>query len=135
MTYRVGDQRIALTDDEYQALKSILDCGDRAGYYMAYHAMTGVHEALLQAKIASFSGNAGGAALAANRIDQDLFRSGSVINTLFSNAFTDQMKGREYFGIYYYSQLVAEQSLRAIDKGRRTNFTTARSVFRQGMES
>ena len=116
MTYRIGDNRVALTDEEFKALEDILKSGDRAGYYMAYYAMTGVEEALLQAKIASFSGAAGGAALAANRIDQDLFTPGTTIHTLLSGFFPTT--NLTYAGIYYYSQLVAVQSLKAIDASR-----------------
>ena len=44
----VNDQAIALTVEELKVLQDILDTGDRAGYYMAYSAMTGIEaESLL----------------------------------------------------------------------------------------
>jgi hypothetical protein len=51
----------------------MLQAGDRAGFYLAYNAMTDSAQALRQAKIATFSGLVGGAAFAANRFLQDEF--------------------------------------------------------------
>lgn len=45
----------------------------RGSFYLAYYAMTDSQEALLQAKISTFSGLVGGEAFAANRFLQDLY--------------------------------------------------------------
>ena len=51
---------IGLTATELSRLEAMLDAGDRAGFYLAYHAMTGSEEALLTGKIATFSEPTGG---------------------------------------------------------------------------
>jgi hypothetical protein len=93
--YTPRTQRIIFTQQELDALKAILDSGDRGGFYMAYYAMTDSTEALLQAKVATFSGMVGGAAFAANRFLQDEY---GIDGT--------EVAGR-YPGIYYLSQQVA----------------------------
>jgi hypothetical protein len=44
----IGGQTIALTAEELDVLSKITETGDRAGFYMAYNAMTGIDEAALQ---------------------------------------------------------------------------------------
>jgi hypothetical protein len=61
------DGRTQLTAAEQKLLQVLLDAHDRAGFYMAYNAMTDSAEASLQSRISTFSGLVGGAALAANR--------------------------------------------------------------------
>lgn len=55
---------LALTKAELDALQAFLKAHDRGGFYMLYNAMTDSAEASLQSRIATFSGNVGGAALA-----------------------------------------------------------------------
>jgi hypothetical protein len=62
---------LVLTQQELGALNSMLQEGDRAGFYITYYEMTGSAEALLQAKVATFSGLAGGAAFVANQFLQE----------------------------------------------------------------
>ena len=38
--YITRDQRVILTQEELDALKALLDAGDRGGFYMTYNAMT-----------------------------------------------------------------------------------------------
>jgi len=53
---RIADnQLMALTETELSVLSFILDTGDRAGYGMAYCAMSGTPAVALEARIASFS--------------------------------------------------------------------------------
>ena len=61
---------LALTKAERDALLGFLKAHDRGGFYMLYNAMTDSKEASLQSRISTFSGNVGGAALAANRLAQ-----------------------------------------------------------------
>jgi hypothetical protein len=61
---------LALVDTEINALQSMLDAHDRGGFYMTYYAMTDSSEAILTAKISTFSGNVGRVAYAANRLGQ-----------------------------------------------------------------
>jgi hypothetical protein len=82
----------------------MLAAGDRAGFYLAYYAMTDSSEALLQSKIATFSGLAGGAAaFAANRFLQD----GYGVNGTNEPGL--------YPGLYYLSQQVARAAYDAIE--------------------
>lgn len=55
-----GGELIALTDNEIELLRDVLNSGDRAGFYNIYAAMTGSEEADLQARIATFSYYTGG---------------------------------------------------------------------------
>src|ERR1044071_413326 len=100
--YITRDQRVILTQEELDALKALLDAGDRGGFYMTYNAMTDSAEAMLQAKVATFSGLAGGAAFAANRFLQDQY-----------GADGSESPDR-YPGIYYLSQEVATSAYDAI---------------------
>src|SRR5690242_10811757 len=98
----VRNGSVALTQEELDALDSMLQAGDRAGFYLTYNAMTDSAEALLQAKIATFSGLVGGAAFAANRFLQDEF---GIDGT--------EQPGL-YPGIYFLSQKVARAAYDAI---------------------
>jgi Ca2+-binding RTX toxin-like protein len=93
--YNARSQRVIFTQQELAALKAILDGGDRGGFYMTYYAMTDSTEALLQAKVATFSGMVGGAAFAANRFLQDEYGVDGTETP------------ERYPGIYYLSQEVA----------------------------
>ena len=42
-------ERAALTETEQKLLESILETGDRAGYYLAYYAMTDLSDVSLHA--------------------------------------------------------------------------------------
>ena len=64
--YIPRSNRIVLTQQELTAFDDMLKAGDRAGFYLTYYAMTDSAEALLQSKVATFSGLVGGAAFAAN---------------------------------------------------------------------
>ena len=55
---------IGLSETELNRLETMLQAGDRAGFYLAYHAMTGSQEALLTGKIATFSEPTGGVGFA-----------------------------------------------------------------------
>lgn len=96
------DGRLALTPAEISILQSMLDKNDRAGFYLAYYQMTGNAEALLTAKISTFSGPTGGVAFAANWLLQNQFSSGGPEGNL------------PYKGIYALSQDVAKSVLLAI---------------------
>ncbi len=98
---KISDSRLALTQEELDVLTRLVNSGDRAGFYMAYYAMTGNPEAALQAKIATFSESEGGYAYAANWL---LARAYGA-NGLFPGV---------YPGIYYLSQQVALSGLQAI---------------------
>ena len=100
---------LALTQQELDYLQQFLDAHDRAGFYIAYNALTstefvttfgdadfGKREASLQAKIASFSEEVGAAAYLANRLLQE------------------QHRDNGYEGIYYLSQQVAQSAMDAI---------------------
>jgi hypothetical protein len=90
--------RLALTKGELDALASIVHTGDRAGYDMAYYAMSGTSTVALEARIATFSGAVGGVAFGANRLLQQWFGPGSGAT-------------HQYPGIYFLSQRVAEHGL------------------------
>jgi len=98
----ISDTTLALTDPELSVLNQLVASGDRAGFYMAYYAMTGSQEAALQAKISTFSDNVGGYAFVANRLEQILFGQGGF------NQFFD------YPGIYFLSQQIAQGALATI---------------------
>ena len=68
---------IALTTEELAALEKTLKSGDRGGFYNAFVAMTGSHEAELQVAVNTFSGLTGGGAFAANRFLQEAFGPGT----------------------------------------------------------
>src|ERR1700730_3291580 len=110
-TPTVRKETVVLTQEEQGALKSMLDTYDRAGFYLAYYAMTGNSEALLQAKIATFSGLAGGAAFAANRFLQDAYGQ------------TGTVQPSRYPGIYFLSQKVALSANTAIANDANTTGT------------
>lgn len=57
-----------LTDEQMGELSDLLTSGNRTGYYIRYYEFTGSDEAILQAEISSFSGLAGGAAIAGNTL-------------------------------------------------------------------
>ena len=69
---------IGLTATELSRLEAMLDAGDRAGFYLAYHAMTGSEEALLTGKIATFSEPTGGIAYVSNWLLQQEFQPGGA---------------------------------------------------------
>jgi hypothetical protein len=56
--YTSRENRIVFTHGEIDAMDKMLAAGDRAGFYLTYYAMTDSSEALLQSKIATFSGMA-----------------------------------------------------------------------------
>ncbi|MGL3609100.1 hypothetical protein ACSV9I_21530 [Rhizobium sp. G187] len=93
---------MSLSTAELGMLRGLIESGDRAAFYMAYHAMTGSSEALLTGKISTFSETTGGTAFAANWLLQDQYREGGPT-------------GQDaYSGIYFLSQQVALQSYAAI---------------------
>jgi hypothetical protein len=100
-----SDSRVALSVAETNMLTAFLDAGDRGGFYMAYYAMTGNPEALLTAKVSTFSDQTGGFALASNWLMQDQYRSVAPPNN---------SGNINYQGIYFLSQEVAKSSLAAI---------------------
>lgn len=57
-----------LTSQQLSELKSIINSGDRAGYYIKYYEFTGSKASLEMAKISSFSGFLGGIAKKANEL-------------------------------------------------------------------
>jgi Ca2+-binding RTX toxin-like protein len=97
-----SDSRVVLTETEYDMLQSMVSKGDRAGLYLAYYAMTGNSEALLTAKVSTFSETIGGLAFAANWLLQDQYRSAPPPGS------------DTYQGIYFLSQKVAESMLAAV---------------------
>lgn len=102
----VENRRLALTQTELGQLKELLDAGDRAGFYLAYYGMTGNTEALLTARITTFSGLVGGTAYAANWLLNDRFKLA---------ALPGPPAGPSYAGMYLLSQKVAEASFKAIE--------------------
>jgi hypothetical protein len=83
-----------LTKDDLQKIEDIDDKGkgDRTGAYIRLWQLTGSAEALLQARISSFSGGGGGAAFAANlELQKEL--------------------GSKYPGVFNLSQQVFESSI------------------------
>jgi hypothetical protein len=97
--YVVKNSTLVFSQTELDALGALVKAGDRAGFYLAYYAMTDSGEAYLQAKIATFSGLAGGAALAANQMLQTQYGADPNL---------------PYPGIYYLSQQVALSGYQAI---------------------
>jgi hypothetical protein len=59
-----------LSLEDVDTLRSYINSGDRAGFYLWYSYLTGSREALLQAQVASFSGVIGAQAYYANMIVQ-----------------------------------------------------------------
>jgi hypothetical protein len=99
----VSGGSLVLTQEELDALKAMITSQDRAGFYLTYYAMTGNVAALIQAQIATFSGNLGGMAFVANRL----------LQTEFGADGTESPNGI-YSGIYALSQQVAASALSAI---------------------
>jgi hypothetical protein len=93
---------VPLTQQELEALNKMLASGDRAGFYLTYYSMTGSHEALLQAKITTFSGDVGGEAFVANELLQYAYGEDGT-----------EVPGT-YPGMYYLSQKVARSAYNAI---------------------
>jgi hypothetical protein len=110
--YKVRNGSVILTQQELDALNAMVVAGDRAGFYMVYNAMTDSKEALLQAKVATFSGLVGGAAFAANRFLQDEYGA------------TGTVQANVYPGIYFLSQQVALSALDAIQASANENNDT-----------
>ena len=113
---------LVLTQEEEDALTGMLNTYDRAGFYLAYYAMTGNVQALEQAEITTFSGLAGGAAFAANRFLQDEYGQTGTITP------------DRYRGIYYLSQQVARAANAAIDKST-TGFIDANAMFQSAAQA
>ena len=89
---------LKFTNAELAYLHSLLEFGDRGGFYIALYNMTGQEECLLQARIATFSDAVGGAAFSANFLMQSYY-------------------GQErYPGVYFISQSVAVRSLMFIER-------------------
>src|SRR4051794_35336009 len=100
--FRSSGYSVALTQQELDALSKIVNAGDRGSFYLTYAAMTDSHEALLQAKISTFSGLTGGEALAANwLLQKDYGVDGAEV-------------ANRYSGIYFLSQKVALSAYTAI---------------------
>lgn len=95
---------LKFTQAERDYLRNLLDHGDRGGYYMALYNMTGEEECLLQARIATFSDNVGGAAFVANALMQAYYGP-----------------QERYPGIYFLSQEVAKRSLLFIENELEAN--------------
>ncbi len=106
----LNKNRMALTQAEVDILDGLVKAGDRAGFYVAYYGMTGNTEALLTARISTFSGLTGGTAYAANWL----------LNDKYKNAPPTDTADARYKGIYFLSQEVARQSLRAIQDDLRS---------------
>ena len=70
-----NDARLVFTSAEIGILQSMLDKNDRAGFYLAYYEMTGNREALLTAKVSTFSGDTGGVAFVSNWLMQNQYAS------------------------------------------------------------
>lgn len=106
MKFRVTTNfTVGLSETELSRLKAMLDAGDRGGFYLAYHAMTGSDEALLTGKISTFSEPTGGIAYVSNWLMQQRFQPGGE-PPLGGDA--------PYLGIYALSQRVAQESFKAI---------------------
>lgn len=105
---KVVDQgaRLALTTAEVNILTALANSGDRAGFYLAYYAMTGNKDALLESKISTFSAATGGIAFAANWLLQDQFRTTAPTNGTLPNEYPSP-----YQGIYWLSQGIAQRTL------------------------
>ncbi|WP_375415228.1 hypothetical protein, partial [uncultured Bradyrhizobium sp.] len=50
---------MGLSQNDIAQLAARIDVGDRTGFYILYHNMTGSTEALLQAQVSSYSGPIG----------------------------------------------------------------------------
>lgn len=109
------DLVIQLTDSELNYLQSFLDTGDRAGFYLNYFNIAGTSQALVQAKIATFSETFGGIAYLANASLQINF--GPL---------------QQYAGIYYLSQRVAQEAIDAVEnavQGGRSGVISGQAMF------
>ncbi|MEM9797124.1 MAG: Ig-like domain-containing protein [Pseudomonadota bacterium] len=112
MTQRVYNGHFVLTDLEFDALETLLESGDRGGFYLTYGGMIaadpagGAKQLQEQAKIATFSDNVGAAAFYANSLMQESFRFDPLPNQ------------DPYRGIYYLSQDVAVSALDAAFRNR-----------------
>lgn len=104
-----NDKRLKLSTQEVSILQALVNSGDRAAFYMAYYAMTGETEALVTAKISTFSEGVGGGAMASNWFLQDAYRSGPP------PAAGGITNNTEYEGIWWLSQEVAKSALVAIN--------------------
>ena len=69
----VEGNKIGLTQPEVDYLENVLFSGNRTAFYIAYYNMTGNEEAIIQAKISSFSDSVGGIAYLANSFLQNSF--------------------------------------------------------------
>ena len=56
----------SLTQADLNQLQAQIDAGDRAGFYILYHNLTGSEQALTQAQVSSYSGSIGQVAFFAN---------------------------------------------------------------------
>jgi hypothetical protein len=74
--YRVVNGSVVLTQLELDTLTAMVQSYDRAGFYLAYYAMTGNHSALVAAKVSTFSELVGGEAFAANALLQNAYGTG-----------------------------------------------------------
>ena len=101
-TSRIRDLgEIPLTQSEQDYLEAFLNAGDRLGFYLAYHQLTGNQQALIHARVSSFSEQIGGTAYAANFLLQQLYG--------------DETPGEGgYHGIYHLSQVVARRAYTVI---------------------
>lgn len=124
---KTAQARMVLTQEESEILTKLVNSGDRAGFYMAYYAMTGNAEAALQAKISTFSESEGGFAYAANWFLARTFGANGLITPA------------TYPGIYYLSQQVAASALSAVlqdlssgGTGNVDSTTLFNSVYREG---
>ena len=96
---------VALTDNELGVLDRLLDAGDRGAFHYIYGTMSDVQDALLTAKISTFSDTVGGIAFAANWYGQELYRQPDGLRAGEASA---------YPGIYIQSQNVALEQLSQI---------------------
>lgn len=80
----------------------MVEAGDRGAFHYSYYLMSDTTDALLTAKISTFSETVGGTAYAANWLLAQQFGNGGV---------SDDPGASQYEGIYYLSQLVAETIL------------------------
>jgi RTX calcium-binding nonapeptide repeat (4 copies) len=102
--YRVVNGSVVLTQLELDTLTAMVQSYDRAGFYLAYYAMTGNHSALVAVKVSTFSELVGGEAFAAN----------ALLQIKYGRDGTEPPRADPYLGIYYLSQQVAESALQAI---------------------
>ena len=103
------DRRLALSEAELYAMQASLNVLDRGGFYAIYNGFSNSDQASVQGRISTFSGDAGGAAFAANRILQELYGPDSTYN------------GIQYSGLYYLSQEIAQEGLNYIRRDIETD--------------